>query len=277
MPPISTRRFATAMALGVLVTVTACQKKPKDQPAASPAATVPAGPPPPLTIASTTADAQVNLTLPEGIKLYPELHTRLYNQGQSELTAFVDQAHKDRAQNSADGIEEPPYYHSIVWKISAQTPRLVSVYSEADDYQGGAHPNHTIETLLWDRNTRSIIDTQRLFQPNADFRTIDTYLCRQVEAARSKRAGEPVSQASSGFACPKFTDSRLVLIPAQAGGRIGAVDALYAPYDVGPYAEGPYEIRVPQSLLTGVIASEFADQFGGEPVAQQALSDPDAE
>lgn len=277
MAQIPTLRLAVAIALGVLVTVTACQKKPAEQQTASPVATAPAGPPPPLTIANSNADAQVNLTLPEGIKLYPELHSQLFSQGQSELTAFMDQAHKDRAQNSADGIEEPPYYHSIVWKISAQTPRLVSVYAEADDYQGGAHPNHTIETLLWDRNTRAAIETRRLFQANADFRTIDGYLCRQIEAARSKRVGEPISQVRSGFACPKFADSRLVLIPATAGDTIGAVDALYAPYDVGPYAEGPYEIRVPQTLLTSVIAPEFAAQFGGEPVAQQALSDPDAE
>jgi hypothetical protein len=274
MARILTYRLAIGLVLGALVMVTACQKKPAEQQARTPAAA--AAPPPPLIIANTGPDAQVSLTLPEGIKLYPELHTRLFHEAQTSLAAFMDQAHKDRAQNSADGIEEPPYYHSIVWKIAAQTPRLVSVYSEADDYQGGAHPNHTIETLLWDRNARAPIDSKRLFLSNADFKSIDDYLCRQIEAARSKRAGEPISQARSGFACPKFVDSRLVLIPSTASGKIGAIDALYAPYDVGPYAEGPYEIRVPQPQLGTVIAPEFADQFGGEPVPGQALSDPDA-
>jgi hypothetical protein len=275
MAQLPTRRLFAGVALVVLIAVSACQKTPDKQQASTPT-TAPA-PPPPLTIAHTGPDAQVNLTLPDAIKLYPELHTRLYAEGQTALTAFMDQAHKDRAQNSADGIEEPPYYHSIVWKISAQTSRLVSAYSEEDDYQGGAHPNHTIETLLWDRNAKAPIEIKRLFQPNSDFRAIDSYLCHQVEAARSKRAGEPISQVRSGFACPKFADSRLVLIPATNGAKVGAIDALYAPYDVGPYAEGPYEIRVPQSLLSSVLAPEFADQFGGEPVPAQALSDPDAE
>lgn len=262
------------LALGALLAVSACHKAPKDDQATLPA--IPAAPVP-LTIASSTPDAQVNLTLPEPIKLYPELHARLFNEGQATLTAFMDQAHKDRAQNSADGIEEPPYYHSIVWKIAAQTPRLVSVFSEEDDYQGGAHPNHTLQTLLWDKTTKTEVATKRLFRAGADFRTIDSYLCRQVEAERSKRAGEPVSQTGSGFACPKFSESRLVLIPAAAGGKAGAIDALYAPYDVGPYAEGPYEIRVPLPLLAGVLAPEYADQFGGEPIKDQALTDPDAE
>jgi len=275
MAQLPTRKLFASVALIALIAVCACQKKPAEQPTATPTAAP--SPPPPLTISNTGPDAQVNLTLPDGIKLYPELHTRLFAEGQTALTAFMDQAHKDRAQNSADGIEEPPYYHSIVWKISTQTPRLVSVYSEEDDYQGGAHPNHTIETLLWDRTTKAPIETRRLFQPNGDFRAIDSYICHQVEAARSKRAGEPISQARSGFACPKFADSRLVLIPATDGTKVGAIDALYAPYDVGSYAEGPFEIRVPQSLLSSVLAPEFADQFGGEPVPDQALSDPDAE
>lgn len=271
---IAKHTVLTGVMLGILVAASACHKKPKDdQPIA---ATAPAAPVP-LTIANSNADAQVNLSLPEAIKLYPELHARLFTEAQTTLTAFMDQAHKDRAQNSADGIEEPPYYHSIVWKIAAQTPRLVSVFSEEDDYQGGAHPNHTIQALLWDKTAKAAIETKRLFRAGADFKTIDAYLCHQVEAERSKRAGEPVSQSGSGFACPKFAESRLVLIPAAAGGKAGAVDALYAPYDVGPYAEGPYEIRVPQTMLADVLAPEFADQFGGEPVKDQALSDPDAE
>ncbi len=267
-------KLFTGLTLGALVMVCACHKTPKNEQAAAPVA--PAAPVP-LTIADSNPDAQINLTLPEPIRLYPELHARLFKEGQTTLTAFMDQAHKDRAQNSADGIEEPPYYHSIVWKIAAQTPRLVSVFSEEDDYQGGAHPNHTIQALLWDKTAKAEIATKRLFKTGADFKAIDAYLCHQVEAERSKRAGEPISQSGSGFACPKFAESRLVLIPAVSGGKAGAIDALYAPYDVGPYAEGPYEIRVPQTLLGDVLAPEFADQFGGEAVKDQALSDPDAQ
>ena len=270
---IPTHTLFTGLLLGALVAVSACHKKPKDDQAAAPTAPVAV----PLTLAASNPDVQINLTLPEPIRLYPELHARLFNEGQTTLTSFMDQAHKDRAQNSADGIEEPPYYHSIVWKIAAQTPRLVSVFSEEDDYQGGAHPNHTIQTLLWDKTAKTEIATRRLFKTGADFKAIDAYLCHQVEAERSKRAGEPISQSGSGFACPKFANSRLVLIPSAAGGTAGAIDALYAPYDVGPYAEGPYEIRVPQTLLGDVLAPEFANQFGGEAVKDQALSDPDAQ
>ncbi len=255
-----------------LLSLGACHKKPKNErsPDKPPATVAPLG------FAKTSDDAQVSLTLPEPIKLYPELHTRLYNDGQAKLSAFIEQAHKDRAEQSADGFPIPAYYQNINWKIAAQSTRLVSLYAEQEDFEGGAHPNSTFQTLLWDKSKNDLIATGHLFNTAADMKPVDAYLCHQIEAERSKRAGSPVSQSASGFTCPKLADSRLILIPSTLDGKVGAIDALFAPYDVGPYAEGPYEIRIPQSLLRDVIAPEFTDQFAGEPVKEAALQDPDS-
>ncbi|CAL4868299.1 hypothetical protein MMA231_02580 [Asticcacaulis sp. MM231] len=264
-----TLKFA-GLVLLTLVTVSACHKKPKDEAAPGAPPVVAA----PMSFAKSDADVDVRLSLPDPIKLYPELHARLYQEGVATLTAFIDQARKDHAQNSSDGFIEPPYSHAIDWKISAQSERLVSLFAEEDDFQGGAHPNHTFQTLLWDKTGKDLLSASHLFAPGADFKPINSYVCRQIEAARSKRAGEPITQGGSGFACPKFAESRLILLPSVQTGKIGAIGALYAPYDVGPYAEGAYEIHVPQAMLTGLIAPEFASQFGGEAVKAEALAKP---
>ncbi|MGA9658776.1 MAG: DUF4163 domain-containing protein [Asticcacaulis sp.] len=271
MSILSMKRPLSAIVLTGLVMLSACNKKPEkaDTPDNRPPATVA-----PLGFARENTDAQVSLTLPDTVKLYPDLHTRLYKEGEATLTAFMKQAHADRAEIAATGFPQPPYSHSIVWKLAAQTPRLVSMFAEEDDYQGGAHPNHTYQTVLWDRASQSLIPSGHLFVPGADFKAINSFVCSQIEAARSKRAGTPVSQGGSGFSCPKFDESRLVLMPSNQPDKIGAIDALYAPYDVGAYAEGPYEIRVPQSLIRGLLAPEFADQFGGEATPAMALPDP---
>jgi hypothetical protein len=256
----------------LIVAVAGCQKKTDDRHAAAPSASVL-----PLGFAQTNDDAQVSLTLPDPIRLYPELHTRLYNEGKTNLTAFLDQAHKDRAEASADGFPTPAYYHSITWKIAAQSSRFVSLYAEEDDYQGGAHPNSSFQALLWDKSKNDPIPTSSLFAPGADMSGVNRFLCHQIEAARAARIGAPVTQSGSGFPCPDLKDSRLILMPSALDGKIGAVDALYAPYEVGPYAEGPYEVRIPQSQLKGLIAPAFADQFAGEAVKQEALPDPDSD
>jgi len=266
-------RFGGRAAIGLLALVLfACHKAP----VSGPAAETPATPVSPLGYAKTSDDAQVSLTLPEPIKLYPDLHARLYSEAQAKLSAFMDQAHKDRSEQSADGFPVPAYYHNINWKLSAQSARLVSLYAEEEDFEGGAHPNSTFRTLLWDKSANAEIGTEHLFAAGTDMKPIDSFLCHQIEAERSKRAGTPVNQAASGFSCPKLLQSRLILIPSTLGGKVGAIDVLFAPYDIAPYAEGPFEIRIPQSQLKDVLSPEFANEFAGASVKAQALQDPDS-
>jgi len=229
----------------------------------------------PLAFAKTDPDAQVTLTLPEPIKLYPELHTQLYNQGVDQLNKFIDDAHKGRAEEKANGFDAPPYSHGISWNIAAQSARFLSLFAVEDDYEGGAHPSTTFQALLWDKSKNDLINTAQIFAPGADTSAVDTFICKQIEAARAKRLGQPVNQAQDGFPCPKITDSRLILIPSTLQGKIGAVDVLFAPSEVGAYAEGPYEIRVPQAQLNSILVPEYADQFAGDATSGPALPDPD--
>ncbi|MBW8733992.1 MAG: DUF4163 domain-containing protein [Asticcacaulis sp.] len=265
-------RNTSVLAVIAILALSGCDHKPK-------APATDSGKPPatvaPLAFAKTDADAAVTLSLPEPIKLYPELHSRLYSEGEKQLTDFLADAHKDRAQQSADGIETPAYSHTIAWKISAQTPKLVSVFAQEDDFRGGAHPNSTFQAVLWDKAKNQQIAVSALFAPGADMKAIDAYVCHQIEAERSKRLGEPTTQAGSGFSCPALAQSRLILVPSTIKDRAGAIDALFAPYEVGPYVEGPYEIRVPQNVLNGALSPEYADQFAGDPVKDQALPDLD--
>lgn len=262
------RAVALTLLSPCLLSLPACSPKAKtDDKGDKPPATVA-----PLAFSKTDGDTQVTLSLPEPIKLYPALHTRLYNDGQKQLTDFLGEAHKDRAQQSADGIDVPGYYETITWNIAAQSTRLLSLYAQNDIFSGGAHPSSTFQALLWDKNRNELINPAGLFAVGADMKAVDAYVCHEVEAERSRRMGEPTTQAASGFSCPKFADSRLILVPSTINGKFGAVEALYAPYEVGSYAEGPYEIRVPQNVLRGALSPEFAGEFGGEAVKDPTLA-----
>lgn len=258
-PVLALRLLAVA---GLCVAISACSEKPKEAPVEEKAPMTAA----PLAFARPGPDAEVTLTLPEPIKAYPELHTRLYTEGAADLEAFSEQAKSDRAELLAAGSEPPPFFRSIAWKLPAQSDRLVSAYAEISDYTGGAHPNSNFQTVIWDKARKEAVDARKLFVAGADFSSVDTYLCRQIEAERSRRAETPTTQADSGFTCPKLIESRLALVASKQAGKIGAVEALFAPYDVGPYAEGPYMIRVPQTLLKGLIDPAYAADFAGEPV-----------
>lgn len=226
----------------------------------------------PLEFAQTTPDAEVKLTFPEAIKAFPDLHNRLYSEGQSELKAFGDQAAKDRKELSAAGSEPPPYFRSITWTLPAQSEHLASLYAEQSEFTGGAHPNANYQSVLWDKTAKQAIDARLLFAPNADLAAADAFLCRQIEAERSRRNQTPTTQTATGFTCPKLIDSHLALVDSTTSGKIGAIEALFAPYEVGPYAEGAYQIRVPQAVLRGLISPAYAADFAGEPVPPLAAT-----
>ena len=40
---------------------------------------------------------------------------------------------------------------------------------------------------------------------------------------------------------------------------------LIGPYQVGPYAEGSYEVTVPQAAFRALLAPAYADEFAGTP------------
>jgi len=255
----------SAMALSGLMGLGACSKKPeKKEDEAPPVAAAP------LAFSRPTPDAEVTLTFPDTIRAFPELHNRLYIEGQSDLNAFVDQAVRDRKELSAAGSDAPPYFRSIKWTLPAQSEHLLSVYAERSEFTGGAHPNASYQTILWDKAAKQAIDAKLLFAPNADLSAADSFLCHQIEAERSRRNQTPTTQAATGFTCPKLIDSHLVLVPSLTAGKIGAVEALFAPYEVGPYAEGTFQIRVPQAVLRGLISPAYATDFAGEPVPAPA-------
>jgi len=227
----------------------------------------------PLTYSQGDVSAEVSLTLPEDFRRFPALHETLYSESEAELKAFVATAIQTRADLQKEGFDSPPYFRSSVWHLSAENTQLASFYAEHTEFTGGAHGNMNFQTILWNKADNQPLDTAALFVPNADFKAIDAYLCTQVEVERSRRTETPTRQSDTGFTCPRLSESRLILIPSTLPDRFGAVEALYAPYDVAPYAEGPYRIRIPQNLLRGVIAPDYRQNFAGEAVSSPAEAD----
>ncbi|MFT4090792.1 MAG: DUF4163 domain-containing protein [Asticcacaulis sp.] len=259
-------RIATTLfplvASGFLLTGLVSCSKPQDAPA--PESNLP------LTYSHGDENAEVSLTLPEDFKRFPALHETLYTESEAELKAFTENATTTRADLKKEGFDSPPYFRTTVWHLSGETPQLASFYAEHAEFTGGAHGNMNFQTILWNKADNQPLDTASLFKPDADFKEADAYLCTQVEAERSRRNETPTRQTATGFTCPKLLESRLILIPSVTPEKFGAVEALYAPYDVGPYAEGPYQIRIPQTLLRNVIAPDYLADFAGEAVAPVA-------
>jgi len=269
---------STALILALAVGASGC--KPKQE------ATAPIGPAPvdaapstpadaaaPLTFSNKTADAEITLKLPAAVARQPDLHARLYADGVKELKAFSEGATGERAEAGGEGI--PPYSKEIAWDLGADTGKLMSLARTDYEYAGGAHPNHSSQAVLWDKSLKRQVQPGQLIR--GDGAALDAALCDAIVVAKKERLGADATPPGGDWKCPSWRSTPFVLVPSTTGGKAGGLKFMIAPYAVGPYAEGGYEVVVPLSAFQTSLAAAYADDFAGQPQVQQAAVAPAAQ
>lgn len=258
------------LGLAASAALAACERREEAKAPPAPgdmsAATAPAGAGAPLTYESRNEFASVRLTLPEAIAGQPDLHAATYNQATRELRQFVEGAQADRTEAGGDG-GLPPYEKEIAYAAGAETDRLLSLQRRDVDYTGGAHPNTLFSAVLWDKTAKRALTPAELFARGVDLSPLDRALCQAINTARKARApsAETLTLDGRDWACPRAVATPFVLSPGTTTGKAGGLTFLIAPYQVGPYSEGSYQIAVPQSAFAQLIAADYAGEFAGQP------------
>ena len=262
------------ISLAVAATLAGCNR---DKEAAGPAAPAagaatgavitPADAAAPMAYESKTPFAEVNLTLPVVIKSQPDLHARLYAAAVRDLRQFSEGAQADRTEAGGDA-GQPPYDKSIEITPGAETGKLFSLIRTDSEFTGGAHPNSSFASILWDKALKREIVAANLFK-TADLSALDTALCAAVNAEKRKRdpQAQTISLTSSDWKCPRASAVPFVLATSTLPGKAGGLVFLIGPYLVGPYSDGPYEVTVPQSAFRSLLSPAYLDEFAGEPKA----------
>lgn len=220
----------------------------------------------PMAFDSKTPYADVRLTLPDAIKRQTDLHARLYAEEVRLLREFAEGAQGELTEAGAD-TDRPKYEKTITVTTALETGKLVSLKRVDFDYSGGAHPNTLSSGILWDKALKRRLALADLFRKSADLTALDQALCTAINAA--KRARVPDSAAVTlggrpGSSCPRAADTAFVLAPGTVNGKAAGLVFFIGAYQVGPYAEGGYEIAIPVSGFRSLLAIAYADDFSGQ-------------
>lgn len=254
------------LSVAVAATLAACQRREEKAPApkAAPTPAV-AADTTPVGYESKTPYADVKLTLPQTVKATPALHAALYADMVRDLKQFEEGAQADLTEA---GGGSNPYEKSIAFAPGAETAKLVSLARTDFEFTGGAHPNTSFASVIWDKTTNKRLGFADLFRPGADLAVLDKALCAAANAA--KQARSPGSEAATldgkMWTCPKAVSTPFFLTPGSTPGKAGGVTFLMGPYQIGPYSDGPYWIALPQSAFRALLNPAYADQFDGAPV-----------
>jgi len=157
----------------------------------------------------------------------------------------------DLAESVATGLaqraSEPEvatanWYDRRMVFIEALTPRLVSVRIVFASYTGGAHPNTWFAFATWLRDAggwqrAGVCDVVNALAYDCSFAALRRFIADDLLSQEAAWLVDGSVHAGTTWLLDPFTVTT-------AGLRFD-----YAPYDVGPYAQGPFTVEIPFELL----------------------------
>jgi hypothetical protein len=128
--------------------------------------------------------------------------------------------------------------------------RLLSLLETTDWYTGGAHPNYgfTEHNFLRNGDELERLELPDLFAANADLSGVATFVKEDLNRQEASLIPEE-------FNAKTLEDSSSFTVSPEG------IIFHFAPYAVGSYAEGYYEVTVPFEEVNDIVRSELTSEF----------------
>ena len=223
-------------------------------------------------LASESKAIEASVVIDPALKAYAPLYDRLLANGKREYD-------KARADAAAEFKSAPDMFRDGRKFFYKRTDRLrsaigpyVSIVRSDDTDEGGAHPNHVVDTLLWNVQAGRFINIKPFFKDVADdgpALTLLARLIRQALAAEKKArdidVADPDTDQWLPNVQPKITGiGGIALAPSTEPGKSAGLIAYFSPYAVGPYVEGEFVVFIPYTAFAATLSPQGATVFGGK-------------
>jgi hypothetical protein len=146
--------------------------------------------------------------------------------------------------------------------------RYISIVRADYEYTGGAHPNSSSDTILWDSSAGKRISIRPFFAETADngptLKAMRLAIVASLKAEKKRRGAEGLDDGAIEGIEPKLLKIGPVsLAPSTEQGKSSGLTFHYSPYAVGSYAEGGYVAFVPLEALKPYLTPEGVKIFSG--------------
>jgi hypothetical protein len=254
----------------------------------------PASAEPKPALSLTTRAADITVEIDAKLARHPGLAANLTAEGRRWADAMRKEAENSRQDDPQLFGPDRRWSLERRYDLASEVGRYVSILRSDDTYEGGAHPNLVMDTILWDREARKRISIRPFFKETADNGPTMRALARLVRTAvaaekivRGAAADEPdkpkPTPAQYAETDPSIRDGiqpsllklgPVTLAPSTAANKSAGLMFHFSPYVVGAYAEGPYTVLVPWSeFKTHLSAAGLATFAGDLPDAEKSRYD----
>ena len=229
-----------------------------------------AAPPKPV-ISTKTKAVEISVAFDDTIKVRTELAANILGEGKRW-------AERERREADREWQNSPELFRGGQrWTlerdyavVSVVADRYISILRTDYTYTGGAHPNTTLETVLWDEQARKRISIRPFFNDLSDnsraMVEIQNAVISSLTTEKKERGTyDPNDNEWFKNLQPSlFKIGAVVLEPSSEAGKSSGLTFHYSPYAVGAYAEGAYTAFVPWRILRPYLTTEGLAIFGGD-------------
>lgn len=211
----------------------------------------------------------VGISYPPMLDKYPGLA--------QAVAAYADAARAELMQAVAGfGNDKPsaPYELSLSFEKVAETPGIVAVAADGSRYTGGAHGEPLVARFVWLPQQQKMLTAPELVPTVKGWAAIAGFIREQLRTGVSVRADADEMPPEERLQFVRNADkmieegtepdvdnfSQFQPVVA-ADGQVTALRFVFAPYQVGPYADGTQTVDVPAAVLLPHIAPEYASLF----------------
>ena len=200
---------------------------------------------------------------PAAVEAIPALRARLASALETARTEALAAAAESRDLSREGRFTFSGHWYEKSWQVVGDTPALLSLSASEHTYAGGAHPNTTFASLLWDRRAARPIEASALFG-EAAMRRLRARFCDAFYAAKAEadEGTMPPDPEGTYGPCPDFEGRVLVPTDADGNRRFETLRILLDAYEAGGYVGGPLfpEIRFEAEDLAA-IGPDFRPAF----------------
>jgi hypothetical protein len=202
-------------------------------------------------------------------------------------------ADKHDGESAAEWRDNRQAFRALQWfyerdyALRSVVGHTISVVRSDGWFDGGAHPNQQVDTILWDDTARKRVSYRPFFTETADNGPAMTALAKlaKLAVASAKLAKGIDGYGDDDKSAAEMTPDQelaqdtfinegikpaildlgpVTLAPSTESGKSSGLTFHYSPYGVGPYVEGPYTVFVPWTAFRQYLSPEGLAIFGGE-------------
>ncbi len=202
----------------------------------------------------------------------PALYDLLRRQAENEAAEARALATEDAAWRAEEDIPFHMHEMAVEWTTAFANERVISLLNTTYVFQGGAHPNAYFSSILWLPEESRELEIGELIGNPEGFHALSVSAEAGLMAQKRERMGDGLSDDEYWrediiyATAPDAENFALfTLVPSGDPERAGGIELHYAPYAVGPYAQGSFHVVIPQAEFAAYVAPDFAGLFSGAP------------